>query len=106
MYGDNLLEFLQRIFFDGGDRAIVAGVVDEDVDRSKFFAGSLKNAFAIGFLGKVCGRESCIAARRVDFSGRGRELGFGAGGEKCGCALSGEEVGDSAAYATTRAGDE
>src|SRR5262249_35102663 len=106
VHGDDLLEILQRIFFDRNDRAVVAGIVHKDIDAAKLLAGVLIDVLAIGFLGEIGDREGRGTSRGSNFLLRGGKLSFGASRQKYRCAFVREEASNGAADATARSGDQ
>jgi hypothetical protein len=108
---DHVFEVGERVFLDGDDRAVVAGVVDEDVDAAEAVAGFGEDAGTVVGAGEVGGDvgggfAAFAVGSAVDFGGGGLEFGVGAGGEEDGCAFGGEEVCNGATDAAAGAGDE
>src|SRR5438105_8050456 len=108
MDGDDLVKFVQRILFDGHNRAVMPRIVHENVYASEPVAGCVKNAFAVSFFRQIGSREghhlraaaSSTTLRSIDFFRGGREFRFCACSEKHGSALTGEEVSDCSANST------
>ena len=53
VHGNNSIEFGERIVLDGNYGAVMAGVVDEDIDPAEFRSGFRNDASAISFQGEV-----------------------------------------------------
>ena len=106
MHGEHGIEIGDRIVFDGDERTVVAGVVDQDRDGAKLLSAGGDDAGAVGFPGEVGRGVGSALGSPKDLPGGGSELGFSARGEEdCG-AFGGEVARDGAADAAARASDE
>src|SRR5271154_2599265 len=106
MNGDYLVEFFQRIFFYRNDRAIVAGVIHQDVHSAKYFSRGYDDLVRFGRLRQVCSYKRDLSSSAFDFFRGGGEFGFRASGEEDRRAFFGEELRHGAADATARSGDQ
>jgi hypothetical protein len=65
VHGDDVVELSEGIVFDGNDRAVVAGIVDEDIDLPEFRAGFVDNTDTIRLVSKI-GKGVVRAVRNTE----------------------------------------
>src|SRR6266478_2380330 len=100
------VEFRQRIVFHRNHRAVVPGIVHEDVNSAEFFPARRDDVGALGLLRQVGSRKTGAPTATGDFI-RGRaEFFLRARRQKNRRALSREKMCDGAADPATRAGNQ
>ena len=67
VHGDDVVELRERIVLDGNDRAVVAGIVDEDIDLAEFCAGFGDDARAIRFVSEIADGVMRVPAAAGNF---------------------------------------
>jgi len=106
VHGDDLVEFREGIVFNGNDRAVVAAIVDEDIDLSESCVRFRDYARAIRFERKIGETKVCASAAAGNFFGGRGELGVRARRQEYGSSFGGKQLRHGAANASARAGNQ
>ena len=97
---DYVVEIGEGIVFDWNNGAIVAGIVDQNIDVAEPFAGGRYETGAVRFSGQVRGDESGLATL-IDFPRDLFQFRGSARGEKNRSALGCEQPGNGATDSPT-----
>ena len=104
MHRDHAVPLFRRDLFHGLHRPIVAGIVDQNIDRAETILRGRDDARAIGFAGDIACDPGAFASRLLDLARDIAEFRFGARRNQHGSAFGGETPGDGSADSAAAAG--
>ena len=106
MNGNHLVEFLEWILLHGDDRAVMPGIIHQDIDAGEFFTCGGNYALAVRTAGQIRDLVSCQATGGDYFHGCRRQFGFGSCGQEDASAFPSKQFCHCAADAAARACDQ